>query len=397
MGKLGVALLALACGCLALYMNLRTQFGSDFGFSESGLTISRERAAFVDIRKNYTSDDLASVISEAIDAGDVELANQYSALAGKSALRLPKTTLSRLKSANSLSAGAWRTGKACAGQTLARDADTPLEILCRFGADIAGIGDVRDIANESWASLTGADPDEVTLVLAAIGLAATVATPTTGGSAAPLAFGASFLKVLRKMPIPKSLRLEIDQSVVALMTKAEVVKIKNARPGRSMLEQVAARVENSRIVPVFKNIRKIAQATKGAVIGKGAAETALLLKNANSFDEIESIADMAATFGSDTRAVVKLTGKKSLRDFAKAVPLITVLSQAALGFAAFLTSLGLFFIIAFGAGGTTMRLAGVSLLAAAAFGMAHLGAQGRLKPSELAALWNSLPFVEARR
>jgi len=71
-------------------------------------------------------------------------------------------------------------------------------LVCALGVELTPIGDARVLWNEGHAYANGEEVDDLSVALAGVGLAATVAIVASAGSSAPVKGGVAILRVARK-------------------------------------------------------------------------------------------------------------------------------------------------------------------------------------------------------
>ena len=74
-----------------------------------------------------------------------------------------------------------------------------LALICRAPVDLTPIGDVSTIITESSNYMFGYEVDQLDLILAVVGLTATIIVPLTGGTSAYVKVGAAILKMAKGM------------------------------------------------------------------------------------------------------------------------------------------------------------------------------------------------------
>jgi hypothetical protein len=139
---------------------------------------------------------VATEIDAALAAGDGELADSFVALADRHGV--PVDDARRVRVTEALEGSVLGTAWNFARGAVVGDTDGVSGIAGAFAGDVVGIGDVRDLARESWNMATGEPTDRLVMGLAAVGLGVTAATWLSAGEAAPARGGLTVLKRLRK-------------------------------------------------------------------------------------------------------------------------------------------------------------------------------------------------------
>lgn len=154
----------------------------------------------------------AEEIEAAVVAGDTDLARSLVDLARQQDVTVPDRLLVAVAVEPGFDLGAAaREAGTC---VFAGDFNSEAGFACVIATDLTGIGDVRDLVTEGGAMVLGQPYDGLTLGLATVGLTLTGATIATGGVAAPLRAGASFVKSMNKTrKLPPKLADELARTV----------------------------------------------------------------------------------------------------------------------------------------------------------------------------------------
>lgn len=169
--------------------------------------------------------------------------------------------------------------------------------VCALPLELTPVGDLRALGRAGTNWVTGNEVDEVEAALAVLGLGATAATIATAGAAAPARAGTTALRLARRMgALPDGLARAFAQAARAA--------IEGADGGRALTTMVA-------------DLGTISRRTSPA-------EALVLLRHADSADELARLARLAVVAGPDTARSLEVLGK------ARALRLIDRLSNLTL-------------------------------------------------------------------
>jgi hypothetical protein len=175
---------------------------------------------------------------------------------------------------------------------------------CALPFEMSPLGDLNALRRAGADWLNDADVDEVEVGLATLGLGATAATIVSGGTSATVKFGATMLRLARKMgALPTGLM-------------------------RALRAAATAGDEGATLMRLVTDIGRVRD-------GTSTAETLTLLRLAETPDDLARLARLAEAAGPDTRKAVEVLGK------ARAFRLLTRVSDlavAAIGLIALLST-----------------------------------------------------------
>jgi hypothetical protein len=253
---------------------------------------------------------IAQEIDAALASGDADLAASFLDLAERRAI--PVDGARRSAVAAVLDGTVWDTALTFARGAMIGDVGGMSGMAGAFAGDMAGIGDLRDLAREGWRLAHGEEPDRLVMGLAAVGLAVTTASWLSAGEAAPARGGLSFIKTLRKAG---RLSAELTESVArGLRDAVDMPGLGRALRAAGHLDLSAARVATAaalrpaRLAPLAAMSRDAATLLKRG--GSKAVEDAFGL--ARSPRELTRVARLSEGMGRATRATLKLLGRGAI-------------------------------------------------------------------------------------
>ncbi len=174
---------------------------------------------------------------------------------------------------------------------------------CALPFELSPLGDLNALRRAGADWLNDADVDEVEVGLATLGLGATAATIVSGGSSATVKFGATMLRLARKMgAMPTGLM-------------------------RALRAAATAGDEGVALGGLVTDLGRVRTATS-------TAETLTLLRLADTPDDLARLARLAEAAGPDTRKAVEVLGK------ARAFRLLTRVSDLAVAAIGLIALLG---------------------------------------------------------
>jgi hypothetical protein len=300
--------LAAACAAAMLVL-VPAGFEAETLFSERN-----DPVAVADHMLDHTLDAAVAQreITQALDAGDAGLAQSFLDLAQDRRVPVDAGLAARVATANGAAASATHAaGSFARGLVTGEPADAAGLAGTAVG-DLFVFGDIRDAVREGSRLATGQPADELILGLAGVGIAITAGTYATAGIGAPVRIGLSLAKAARatgRMSIHmgewlgRSLRDVLDWGALARAIggttfTGPVVAVRAARE--------AIKVEKTE--ELFRFAGDI-----GRVEGKAGTQAALDgLKLAEGPRDMSRIAKVAETYGSKTRAVLKLGGRAAI-------------------------------------------------------------------------------------
>lgn len=218
-------------------------------------------------------------IAQALDAGDVELAESFVALAVERGVAVPADLRERLAVAQSSAMRSSRTAASFGRGFAIGQADDTAGLLGAAAGDLIGWGDVRDLARESWHAMSGEDVNRWLVGLSAAGLAVTAWTYFSVGAAVPVREGMSVVKAAAR----------------------------SGRLGKGLVESAGRAFASGKAERIG-----VAVADLGALQGKAGTRAAVRgLGEATNLAEVGKLRQLAHVKGRATLAILKTLGRNS--------------------------------------------------------------------------------------
>jgi hypothetical protein len=243
-------------------------------------------------------------IRKALSQDDPELARSFANLASDRSISVDPELLARIDEAERFDLGR-SAGELWSG-FVSGEADTPTAFAASLAADLSVAGDVRDLYRELSAY---PDYDELTVGLAAVGLAATGATVASGLNALPAKAGVSLLKTAKKAgKISPALTSELkDIATRSIDTREAAAVVASLRT----FDAASAASAGRRIVrpDVIRKLGDTATSLGGIAGKQGYRGTLQTLDLASSTGDIARFERISEKFGNSYRAVLRIAAK----------------------------------------------------------------------------------------
>ena len=261
--------------------------------------------------KQFDAETLNDELRQALNSGDVDLAQSFAELAAQQTLQMQPVLAERLTAASGAGESLKRSTSEFYTGALSGDGESGAGIAGVIAADLTGVGDVRDLIREGGKVSRGEQPDRLVLGLAGVGLVITGATIASFGAASPARAGVSTLKAA-------ALTGRLSKPLAAQLTRIVGQSVDMANLGREA--SAAARLDLSaaregarsavRTQPLLR-IRGMAEdvTSIGRRAGVRAASQSLAL--AQDASELRKISRLTAVRGGATRAVLKVLGRSA--------------------------------------------------------------------------------------
>lgn len=186
---------------------------------------------------------------------------------------------------------------------------------CALPFEMTPFGDVNALRRNGLAWAQDAEVDELETGLAVLGLAATGAIVVSGGGSAPVKAGASLVRAARRMgALSPSLARGLGEAMTGLVLWDRLPAVLRGAPAETALDAGKA----ARLSALAGDVGRLREATS-------TAETLLLLRHADSADDLARLARLAEATGPETRAALRVLGP------ARAFRLLDRLSGLVLG------------------------------------------------------------------
>jgi len=281
----------------------------------SGLELSGEDAVRHELQQTTSSEDLGNRVNTALDEGDYESAAMFAEVAEFTGFALPPEAAAALLEASGITATIGRTGSQLASGFFTGEANGLAGLTGAVVSDLTVVGDVRDISAQAPNMIAGEPYNELILGLSVVGVGVTGATVATGGGGLPGRIGVTLLKVAAKTG---SLTVDFSRTLTRMVGDAvnlpglrqtlRSVDLGNTAATREAVSAYARSINTAELAPVVARMGDI----RGAA---GASESVRLMRYVRTTDDLDDIAGMSSVLGRQTRGVIEITGKTSLRSF----------------------------------------------------------------------------------
>ncbi|MGO4738457.1 hypothetical protein AB4099_18045 [Bosea sp. 2KB_26] len=253
---------------------------------------------------------IAEEIDAAIAAGDTELGGSFVDLAAEHRITVTEDQRERL--ARLQNEATTRALKDFGSGFVSGERVSNAGFAGAVVSDVVGVGDLRDLAGEGQKLLRGETTDYVVLVLAAGGLALSVATWASLGSGLPARGGLSVVKATAKagMLSPKLTANLTRMAAGAVDLPALTASLTAA----ARFDLAAARASSAAIVrpAAMTRLATLGQDAGALYARTGQAGLRQVLAVADNAGDIGRAARLSAAKGSTTRAVLKVLGRSAL-------------------------------------------------------------------------------------
>jgi hypothetical protein len=269
-------------------------------------------------------------IAAALDAGDIDLADSFVALARERAVAIDAVLMARVEAAHGTAATAQRNVTRFARGLVTGEPTDAVGLAGTALGDLFVFGDARDAVREGVRLAKGEAADELVLGLACAGLAVTAGTYATIGAGAPVRAGLSLVKAARKTQrlgarLAGWLARTARETVDAAALRRAVVNVSLTEPGLALrAAREAVKVEKAQ--DLFRAARDA-----GRIEAKAGTQAALDgLKVAEGPRDMSRLARLAEAKGGKTRAILRLLGRGAIALTVAAVDLASWLFSALL-------------------------------------------------------------------
>jgi hypothetical protein len=182
--------------------------------------------------------------------------------------------------------------------------------VARLASDLAGLGDIRDVVCEAGNAVAGAEVDAVALGLAAAGLALTVGTVLTAGTASPAKAGTTVLKTAHRAdaltgPFRRTLA-DVARRTLDADGLADVVRRADVRRPDRLAGDLLA---HARRIDAAE-IGRMAESADGIRRGTGSVSGALtVIRHVETADDLRRAERVASVAGRPTAGLFRLHGR----------------------------------------------------------------------------------------
>ncbi len=257
------------------------------------------------VQENY----LDKVIKDAISKENYDEADEYYNLANDYNFTLLPSTLELISECNSTTDKALRDAKSFTNGFISGDADNGVALVGSMASDMTVVGDIRDITTEGGKLANGEDYDEFILSLGILGVAMSASQFLTAGSSTPAKVGTSILKIAKKSgKLSRKFIKVLKTSFSKIIDVKKVKKIQWSNPKKSleMLTKMTKTLNLTTIEPIFEGFSKITKNTS-------LVDTVKLVEYVDDTNDLKKIARVSSKFKRNTKTVLKIVGKGTLR------------------------------------------------------------------------------------
>ena len=171
-------------------------------------------------------------------------------------------------------------------------------VVCNVPVELTPIGDVRTLIGAGSDAVSGEPVDRIDVTLAAVGLGATALAPLTGGSSVTIKFGATVLKVARKMG-------RLGKGIGRILAKANRIPIRWNKMDEFVKSRKLSAITDVRHLDEIGEIAgKIGTVSKHT----DPADAIFLLKHVNNGKDAAKLAKVSKVAGKRTRGTVEVLG-----------------------------------------------------------------------------------------
>ncbi len=237
----------------------------------------------------------------------------YQYLAEYLGIKLSQHTLDEIESHSGFLVESWRNTKDFGWGFLSGEADSFAGISGTIASDMTVYGDLRDLSLEGTKFANNQPYDKIILGMSAIGIGLTASQLLSGGATTPLKVSASIVKVAKKM---KYLSASFVAIITSKLSKAinfkmlKKVDFSSAESIKKASKYIAKSLDNTFIRKAFKNMNTIKTNTS-------VADTLTLLKYVDDPKDLQRLANISKKYKSNTKAVVKVLGKRVIKGVVK--------------------------------------------------------------------------------
>jgi hypothetical protein len=243
--------------------------------------------------------------TEALQAGDTDLARSLLDLAGARQLSVAEPVRQAVADAEAKEAAPLRVAGRFAAGFVTGTGEDAASLAGTLTGDLFVYGDIRDAVREGGRLMSGEAADPFVLGLATAGLAITAGTYASGGTAAPARVGVSLVKVAYKSGRVGAGLGRWVRSAVQDVARADTSVIKTSVIKTSVIKASVPGMAAAGLTRLAKDTGRIQTSA-----GTRAAFDALKL--ADGPGDVARAAKLAEAKGSQTRAIFKTLGRGAL-------------------------------------------------------------------------------------
>jgi hypothetical protein len=264
----------------------------------------------------------AAVVADAPD--DVAL---YLELAAENGVTLPDGLAARAEEALAAHEGFFAASADCAACAWDIGACPTLTMIgiCAIPVEMTPVGDLNALrrAATDWAA--GEEVDRLDVSLALVGLAGTVVVAVSAGTSASAKVGATVLRIARRMGAVSPRLLGALTETVSGLIRWE--RLADVALRRVPVEEAVDAARWSRLTGIAADVGRLRDNTS-------MAEALVLLRHADTPEDIGRLARVSDAAGSDTRKVMRTLGADAFRLLRR----VSHLTELAVGLLALITA-----------------------------------------------------------
>lgn len=293
-----------------------------------------------ELRATATKGYLENKILESIASENFDDVVMYQNLANFLNIELSSETLEEIEKHNGWFSKSLRNTQDFSHGFVTGDSSNGVAMAGSIASDMTVVGDLRDLSNEGTKFVQGESYDKVVLGVAAVGVGMSVSQLITAGSSTPLKVGASVVKAAKKTG--KLSKTFLKFIATKLKKTVDMKRLKNIDYGsisklRAAAGKVAKSLNLTHVRKLFGNINTIKKNTS-------LMDTVSIMKYVKKPKDLGKIVKLSEKFKNNTKAVLKVLGKKALNGTVK------VIKYTILFIAQIITAVISFFIFIFAFG-----------------------------------------------
>lgn len=314
-----LGLAALATFCASAWALWQSPFAAPYrDRTETELSVALEAAISRDLTMRAVDDKIRTALAE----GAADEAVALLRLADGRGIAVAPDLRAEVAAAEDAANG-WSACLACAFDPLDCP-DLTRVAACNLPLELTPVGDAKAIYRALDAYVSDEEVDRIDLSLGVVGLVATAAIVTSGGTSATVKTGATALRVARRTG---AMTASLGDDIAGLAVRA--LRLDRARDVLRGTAEINALVDPAAAVRLSRVASDVGRLTDAMPVG----DAFVVLRYADNTDDLARIARVASAAGDETRGTIAILGK------ARVLRLTTRLTDMALLTAALLAAL----------------------------------------------------------
>lgn len=290
------------------------------------------------IRQTQTSQTLQRAIDQAFAEQDFASVRSYQSLAIATGIKLDHVRIaSELDTGDTLLNNALQNSENFLQGAVFGEGDSIAHLAGSATADLLVVGDIRDLIIASDHYLVGEEVDYFTASLSAIGLVTSVVAVASSGTATSLDISLSTLKTAKKAGhisehLAKTITKQVDDAlnIKAMFNTIREVNTRDVfffeKP--ALLKQELTALVKRADPAKLESLKGLAKSVEAIAENTGSLrKTMLILKQADTAEELEKFAKLSKRFPDSSDSIVKILGKRAIKAFI--LPSVSALYYAA--------------------------------------------------------------------